>query len=108
MLSLRTNNSRLRSARILRMTWFICLILSSSVSVFGARKERLIDSWKPLNYDVTLTFNNNLSEITKARVIITVEAIKSVSLIVLDFGEIPIDFVTVDPQTPLSLAMRDY
>lgn len=69
----------------------------------GARHERLVDSWKPLNYNVTITFNDELSEIASARVAITVLAIKDVSTIDLDFGDLPVDSVTVDgTATPFS------
>ncbi|MEP6742470.1 MAG: M1 family metallopeptidase [bacterium] len=70
-------------------------------STLAARRERLIDSWKPLNYKITLAFNDGLTEITSARVAITVEAIKDVSLIDFDFGALPVDAVTVDGNTTM-------
>ena len=65
-------------------------------SALAARQERLIDSWKPINYDITLAFNDQLSEIASARVAITVLAVKDVSVIDLDFGDLAVDSVTVD------------
>jgi len=72
-------------------------------SVLAARHERLIDSWKPLNYNVTITFNDDLSEIVSARVAITALAIEDVSTIDLDFGDLAVDSVAVDGiSTPFS------
>ena len=87
--------------------WFAVLISAVLLVTFSparaARHERLIDSWKPINYDITLAFNDALSEIASARVAVTVQAVKDVSVIDLDFGDLPIDSVTVDgTATPFS------
>jgi aminopeptidase N len=76
----------------------LILILSGfGTPSFARRTERLIDSWKPLNYNVSLTFNERLTELTNARAGITVLTLKDgVSQIDLDFGDLPIDAVTVD------------
>src|SRR5512132_1447797 len=81
--------------------FILSLILSGLVSqAVAARHERLIDSWKPLNYNVSITLNEQLTEITSAKVEITIESLKdSLSEIDLDFGEMPVDFVTVNSQT---------
>ena len=79
----------------------LALILSLSVvHSFAARHERLIDSWKPVNYNVSLTLNERLTEITSARAEITILCLKdTLSQIDLDFGELPVDSVTVNNQT---------
>ncbi len=64
--------------------------------VLAARHERLINSWRPLNYNIALTFNDHLSEITSARVAITILAMKDLSVIDLDFGDLAIESLTVD------------
>ena len=75
------------------------LILSCFTQAVALRHERLIDSWRPLNYNVSLTFNDQLSEITSARVEITVLSLKdSLSQIDLDFGEMAVDSVTINSQ----------
>jgi aminopeptidase N len=67
---------------------------------FAARAERLIDGWKPTNYNVSLSFNDSLTEITTARVAITILSLKdSLSQIDLDFGELAVDSVTVNNQS---------
>jgi aminopeptidase N len=74
------------------------LFLSGFVSqAFARRTERLIDSWRPLDYNVSLAFNEQLTEITSARTQITILTLKdNVSQIDLDFGDLPIDAVTVN------------
>lgn len=76
----------------------LVLILAGFVSQsFARRTERLIDSWKPVNYNVSLSFNETLTEITNARAEITILSLKdTLSQIDLDFGELPVDSVTVN------------
>src|SRR5438128_9879437 len=63
------------------------------------RRERLIDTWKPLHYDVAITLNDQLTEITKAQTEVTAQILKdNVSIIDLDFGSMPIDAVTIGGQ----------
>jgi aminopeptidase N len=89
--------------RALTVSLVFCFVLVSFSSILAARHERLIDSWKPLNYNVTIAFNEQLSEIASARVAITVLAVKDLSTIDLDFGDLPIDSVMVDGiTTPFS------
>ena len=80
-------------------TLLALLLLGFVAQSFAARTERLIDTWKPTNYNVSLTFNDKLTEITSAKTEITVVTLKdSLSQIDLDFGELPIDAVTVNKQ----------
>jgi aminopeptidase N len=76
----------------------LLVILAVFVSqAFARRTERLVGSWKPLDYNVSLAFNERLTEITNARTQITILTLKdNVSLIDLDFGDLPIDAVTVN------------
>src|SRR5713101_4125533 len=63
------------------------------------RRERLIDTWKPLHYDVAITLNDQLTEIAKAQTEITAQILKDkVSIIDLDFGTLPIDSVAIGGQ----------
>lgn len=84
----------------------LALILCGFVSqTFARRTERLIDSWRPTNYNVSLTLNDRLTEITNAKAAITILAVKDISQIDLDFGELPVDSVTVNNQaTPYERA----
>ena len=74
---------------------FLALFLVAPVA--AQRRERLINGWKPLHYNVAITLNNQLSEITSARTEMVVEIRKSkVTTIDLDFGEMKVDAVTID------------
>jgi aminopeptidase N len=73
------------------------IFLLSGTSSLATRHERQIDFWKPLNYNVTLTFNDRLTEITNARTEITISILRDqVSSLDLDFGEMTVDSVTVN------------
>jgi len=62
----------------------------------GQRRERVIDTWKPLHYDVAISLNDQLTEIERAQTEVTALILKDkVSMIDLDFGSMPIDSVTV-------------
>ncbi len=65
-------------------------------SLAAQRRERAINSWRPIHYDVALSFNDQLTEISSARTEITLEVLAdNLTRIDLDFGEMPIDAVTV-------------
>ena len=71
---------------------FICL---AALSIFAQRRERLVDSWKPLHYDVDLKFNDQLTQI-EAQTDISVEVLaQTLTNVDLDFGDMPIDSVLV-------------
>src|SRR6478672_9375390 len=95
---------RLAKRRLVSQSlWLVLFCCTVALPALAARRERLIDSWKPLNYDVTLVFNEQLSELTSARVAITIQTVKDASLIDLDFGDLTVDSVTVNgAATPFS------
>ena len=73
---------------------FSVIILSCSLTAsLGIRRERLIDTWRPLNYVVNITLDDRLTEIVEARAEIEVLALEKVSHIDLDFGDLTIDAV---------------
>jgi aminopeptidase N len=83
-----------------RLALVILIVLVSVTSAGAVRRERLIDSWRPVNYKVSLVLNDKLTEITSAKAEITILTLKnSVSQIDLDFGDMTVDAVTVDAQT---------
>src|SRR5258707_7362359 len=68
-------------------------------AALGQRRERLIDTWKPLHYDVAITLNDQLTEIAKARTEINVEVLApGLTRIDLDCVEMPVDPVSVSGQ----------
>ena len=60
------------------------------------RHERVVDTWRPLHYDVSLTLNDGLTEITRAETKINIQVIKGqLNAIELDFGQMTVDSVKV-------------
>lgn len=76
----------------------ICFFLSISFVILHAeRRERLIDSWQPVHFDIKLVFNYSLSEITNAKTDVTVLVRKNdVAMIDFDFGAMPVNAVKVN------------
>jgi aminopeptidase N len=88
------NWRRLRTLFVLVAALFLSATLTSA-----QRRERVVDTWKPLHYDISLSFNDQLSEITSARTEITAQVLKdNVSAIDLDFGSLPIEAVKLGAQ----------
>jgi aminopeptidase N len=84
----------------LRSAVALTILLVSVSYVTAARRERVNENWKPLNYNVSLTFNDKLTEITRARAAITIQLLyDNVSEIDFDFGELEIDSVTIDEKS---------
>jgi aminopeptidase N len=75
----------------------VVITIVCGLTVASQRRERIVDSWKPVHYDVNLAFNDQLTEIAKAGVDISLEVIgQNVSRIDFDFGELPIDSVLLN------------
>src|SRR5256885_1619790 len=92
MLNKKTIASISQARRFVIVAFFLCL---ATLSAFAQRRERLVDSWRPLHYDVDLTFNDQLTQI-EARTDISVEVLaQTLTKIDLDFGEMAIDSVLV-------------
>lgn len=82
-----------RSPRLLLLAF---LLLINSTSAIAERRERLLENWRPVHYEVNLTFNENLSEISAARTEVTVLMLKDeVKIIDFDFGDMPVDAVQI-------------
>src|SRR5688572_19942470 len=79
-----------------RLILLLALVVSTSSVVFAVRVERLIDTWQPKHYVVSLTLNDQLSEIVNGSARIDVLVLKKTALIDLDFGELKTTSVSVD------------
>ncbi len=87
-------NHRVRNLQ--RAVLVALFVVLSVLPIFAQRRERTIDAWRPLHYDVNLTFNEQLTEISAARTEISVEVLKpNVTKIDFDFGEMAIDSVLI-------------
>ena len=76
---------------------FVLIVVASSLAtVFAIRHERVIDTWRPTKYTVNITLDDRLNEIVHASAQINISAIKRLSLIDLDFGDLMVDSVKVN------------
>jgi aminopeptidase N len=83
---------RAQFSRVSVLLFLLCL----PSGLAAQRLERVIESWRPIHYDVALSFNDQLTEISGARTEITLEVLApNLTKIDLDFGEMPIDAVTL-------------
>lgn len=91
-ITLKTSRVRTYVLFLLAVLFLACLPLSAAAQ----RHERVVDTWRPLHYDVAISFNDQLTEISSARAEITLEVLAAnLTKIDLDFGEMPIDSVSV-------------
>ena len=100
---------KLRKISSLRLRVFageVLLLLLFASPSFGARVERLIDTWRPEHYNVNLTLNNQLTEITTATVRVNVVIVKPTNVIDFDFGELTTDSVSLNSK-PLDFTHKD-
>jgi aminopeptidase N len=81
------------------------LLLLLFSSVFAARIERLIDTWRPEHYLIDITLNDRLSEIS-ATARINILILKQTNVIDLDFGDLTTKSVTLNSK-PLPFTHKD-
>ena len=85
--------------RIHRSALFAALLILACFAVFGQRHERLITSWQPYQFDIKLTLDSRLTQITSAITDVSVLIDQDrVDTIDLDFGLMPVSSVRVDGQ----------
>jgi len=79
-----------------RVLFAAIVVLLATTFATGQRRERVVDTWRPLHYDVSLSFNDQLTEISSARTNVTVKILaQHLSAIDFDFGDMNVDSVTV-------------
>src|SRR5437588_11031524 len=94
MKNLRASTRSIKRASLPRL--IIPLLALIPFTASAQRRERLIDNWKPLHYDVNITLNDQLTEIQHAQTTIDGQLLKNkVSSIDLDFGSLAIDSITI-------------
>lgn len=88
---------RLRSQLFtLRVAVIFAALVIWAVPALAARRERLIDTWRPKHFNVNITLNKQLTEISAAQVRIDIVAVKQLASVDLDFGDLVTDKVLVD------------
>jgi aminopeptidase N len=82
---------------VLRRTLVLALLLLTTYTLaLAERHERVVDSWRPTHYNITLTLNDTLTELSSAQAEISIYILKgTLDTLDLDFGEMPVDSVMV-------------
>jgi aminopeptidase N len=75
--------------------WLLLVLTGQAQAI---RREKLVDSWKPLHYTITIKLNDSLSTIVQARTEIKARALKQLSQIDVDFGNMKVESVLLDYQ----------
>ena len=85
---------RERLARILLLAIILLTVVGVTIC---ARRERLIDSWKPIHYNVNIHLNDDLTDVTSARAEVSLLILKdNVTEIDFDFGTMHVTAVTLN------------
>src|SRR6185503_17328386 len=72
----------------------MAIVIACALSAFAQRRERMVDTWRQLHYDVTLVFDEKISQLERAKTEISGVILKdNVEAIDLDFGAMEIDSV---------------
>jgi len=80
--------------QIARFAFVALLILSGICVVSAQRTERIADAWRPVHFDVDLTFDEQMSQLAVAHTKITVEVLAAkLDKVDFDFGDMVIDSV---------------
>ncbi|HEY0377384.1 MAG TPA: M1 family metallopeptidase [Pyrinomonadaceae bacterium] len=72
------------------------LVAAACAQAVAARRERLIDAWRPVHYDVQVKLDDQLTEIASASAEVSIQVLKGpLAVVDLDFGDLTVDSVTV-------------
>ena len=92
-----THTIRIKCRVAIRTFVLTLIVLTFVTSAICARRERLIETWRPLNYTVRIHLNDELTEITSAKAEVSVLVLKdTVTQIDFDFGALAITSVTLN------------
>ena len=77
-----------------RLVFVALLILLATGAVSAQRRERMIDSWRPVHFDVDLSFDEQMTQLAAVHTKITVEVLATtVDKVDFDFGDMVVDSV---------------
>jgi len=85
-----------RQSLLIQLSFKIAFLLFCSISVVALRRERLIETWRPVHYNISITLDDRLTQITSARADIQIAALETLSVVDLDFGDLTTDSVSVN------------
>jgi aminopeptidase N len=91
-----TNRKNLLAIVPRRFVVLALFILTAFTLTLAERHERVVDSWRPTHYNITLRLNDTLTELSSAQAEISISILKGpLDTLDLDFGEMPVDSVMV-------------
>ena len=74
----------------------LLLLVALCSAALAERRERLVENWRPLHYDVTLVFDDKLAELKRAETKLDALVLRDrLAVIDLDFGALTIDSLSV-------------
>ena len=77
-----------------RFTIVVLLLLLCVSAASAQRRERVVDSWRPVHFDVDLSFDEQMTQIAAAHTKVTVEILATtLDKIDFDFGDMVVDSV---------------
>ena len=96
MMNVRSTSPSRRLFRRHDLPALLLLFALCSASVIAERRERLVENWRPLHYDVTLAFDNELGTLKRAETLLDAVALRDdLAVVDLDFGALTIDAVSI-------------
>ena len=79
-----------------RLPVLTLLLLTTFTLALAERRERAVEAWRPIHFDVSLKFDDQLTEVIQAETKISIQVIKApLTVIDLDFGQMTVDSVKV-------------
>lgn len=96
---MKLNAGPIQLFRLRRSLLLLLLVTAALCSVRAERRERRIEGWRPLAYDVALVFDDRLTELTSARADLSVLILREpLDTLDLDFGGLTVDSVSIEGQ----------
>ena len=88
------NNHTQKNRRIVLAALLILLGVGVALA---QRRERVVDSWRPVHFDIDLTFDEQVSQLAAAHTTITVEVLAAtLDHVDFDFADMVVDSVLLD------------
>src|SRR5580765_3734768 len=75
------------------------LTLTGAGTAAAQRRERTVDSWRPVHFDVDLSFDENMTQLATVRTKVALEVLApTVDKVDFDFGDLIVDSVLLADQ----------
>ena len=90
-------NMKRQMNAVVRRSLIVALLLAAvCAQAVAERRERFVDAWRPVHYDINVKLDDQLTELTSASAEVSLQVLKGpLAVVDLDFGDLTIDSVTV-------------